>query len=101
MSEREGVVYRCHLSGVQVKPGHVERINNHLSPFDDIYRRIFRNKVNRCGGWLLCRISNIDMYKRILVELWDPISNECFNESVLSCTIYTKYIAQTSVVDLQ
>lgn len=69
-----GIAYRCRLKHVGLssrnkyfRAAHIEMIRH----FD------------RQNGWVLCRISDVDIYRRLLVSVYDPITQEDLSQVLL------------------
>jgi hypothetical protein len=88
---QKSFAYRCRLKGIakqtQIesvdesnsrgfkKPRHKVEIDAHIN----IIRRI-----EKLDGWVLCEICEIDVYKRLLVNIVDIINKEDFRDHILN-----------------
>jgi len=85
-AEQAGLAYRCRLRGIGSLADKREQQlwQAHL----DIVRTI-----DRQGGWVICTVSDVDVYSRILLELFDPVTGHSINEGLLASypTVFTKY----------
>lgn len=71
--------YRCRLKGIKT--------NNKVKSDPDLMKKISNdvlNFKNRCNGWVFLNIGDIDVFKRMLVEMFDPISGESLNQVLLN-----------------
>ncbi len=77
--------YRCRLRGLSLIPG--KKV-----PSRKVLDKI-QKKLNEQRDWVLLKISDIDSYNRILVDIIDPISKVSLNDYIISNfpEIYQKY----------
>jgi hypothetical protein len=81
-----GKTHRCRLAGILRKKGAI--------PHDDyvLSMRIIHMFFNRLNGWVLVKMVGEDKFKRILVELIDPISGQTLNQLLRELsTVYIPY----------
>jgi hypothetical protein len=52
-------------------------------------------KINRFNGWVICKVHDIDIYKRILVSLYDPITQEDISNLLLTAP-YSQFFSRYS-----
>lgn len=89
--------YRCRLKGIKI-----DKNNSN----NKIYKKVTSLVLNfrcRCNNWVFLKISDIDIYKRMLVELIDPITKKSLNEALLDKEFYptySKYLAGRSYFNL-
>lgn len=75
--------YRCHLYGLKL---HRELRGSTRQPY-----AIAKMWLARTQGNVVVEVGDIDVFSRILVKVYDPVTNECLNDLLL------KY--ETSVTD--
>ncbi len=108
---RTGITYRCRLKGVGVvtskqrkmktspskipnpeKDGNLfKSLPRHPGKKKDPVNFIIREahiaiirQFDRQNGWVICTISDVDIYRRLLVTLYDPITRKDLSEILLS-----------------
>jgi hypothetical protein len=94
-----GSTYRCRLKGIGINyDNHHLNLANNLSVFDGTKSHPLQKEkqstahlnnysltidikqlIDRTDGWVLCKISDIDVYKRLLVEIIVPTSTDDIN----------------------
>jgi hypothetical protein len=64
-----GIAYRCRLRGIAIQqhPSHKWRSNQ--------LKLEIINLIDRTDGWITCNLSDIDVYKRLLVDITINTSN--------------------------
>lgn len=67
--------YSCHLSGVEID-------HNDSSNMKEAYILISK-RILRSGGWVIVSVSDIDIYRRILVNIFDVIDYKSINRELL------------------
>ena len=72
---KTGSTYRCRLKGVGIDYN-TKTINN---PKNYTINIDIKQIIDRTNGMVLCNISDIDVYKRLLVEIIVPTSTEDIN----------------------
>lgn len=74
---RYGLSYRCRLKKIDTikSPGNILKEVESLIYYND--------------GWILCSVSDVDIYNRLLVELYDINKTYCINDILLEK--YTQY----------
>lgn len=71
--------YSCHLRGVEI----IQSAPNDFSNMKEAY--IFMSKrILRSGGWVIVSVSDIDVYRRVLVNVFDVISRDSLNRELLT-----------------
>ena len=81
-----GITYRCRLKGIgttqctQDKRKGKKRKDYILR---DAHIAMIR-QFDRCNGWVLCTLSDVDIYRRLLVTLHHPKTKEPFSDILLS-----------------
>jgi len=75
---RRGLTYRCRLRGVSL-----DSKDKYSKMLQESRINILR-KIDRQNGWAICTVSDVDIYNRILVDLYDPITGESINEYLLT-----------------
>jgi hypothetical protein len=73
----ERQVYLCHLKGIEI----VNDKNN----FDNMRNAYVKvsSIINKSNGWVLVTVGDIDIYRRILVNVFDIISRKSINADLL------------------
>ena len=66
---KEGYVYRCRLKNLQMKT------MNENERYHEILNDVI-NRINRSNGWVIVKICYVDKYKRLIVDMFDPITLE-------------------------
>lgn len=67
----EGIAYRCRLRGVKIAKDNQQGSHSLMKQAHiDMMRQI-----NRQNGWVMCTISDVDKFQRILVDLYDPVTS--------------------------
>lgn len=77
--------YSCHLKGVEIVSDDDQQSNPsvHTSNMKEAY--ILMSKcILRSGGWVLVSVSDIDIYRRVLVNVFDVISRQSLNQELLA-----------------
>lgn len=82
IDETEGVAhtsltYRCRLRGI----GSSSRKSFRETPraFSFQFQKVFQEvkyNINRQNGWVLVNIFDVDVYRRLLVEIYDPVTRK-------------------------
>lgn len=90
-SFRSGTSHRSRIQGVEITKGRKrpEEIKILNRAFTEI-----RNRIDRCGGFVKYSISGIDVFGRVIVTLFDPVTEENLNEILLKeeySTVFKKY----------
>jgi len=68
-------VYHCHLKGVEIKS---DDSYNSKDAFTHV-----SSKINTNNNWVLVSVSDIDIYRRVLVNVFDLIDRKSINQSLL------------------
>jgi hypothetical protein len=71
--------YSCHLKGVEILQEDPDDFSNMKEAYILISKRILRS-----GGWVLVSVSDIDVYRRILVNVFDVITRKSINQELLN-----------------
>lgn len=79
--------YSCHLRGVEI----IATVNGdsqpnlalHTANMKEAYILISK-RILRSGGWVLVSASDIDVYRRILVNVFDVVTRQSLNQELLS-----------------
>jgi len=84
-----GKTYRCRLRGVGVNQ---LSANNYHWKMNQIYMEI-KQLIDRTDGWIICTLSDIDIYHRLLVDIVIHTSNGSIDlrKYLLSCVTGIKY----------
>jgi hypothetical protein len=94
---RSRIAYRCRLKGIgivsppQRTTGQSES-GSRTRPYDDAAskwllrkaHKALREQIDLQNGWVLCSISDVDVYRRMLVTLYDPVSKMELSSILLS-----------------
>ena len=79
--------YSCHLRGVEIISATGEdtqqNIAIHTSNMKEAYI-LMSKQILRSGGWVLVSVSDIDVYRRILINIFDVITRQSLNQELLS-----------------
>lgn len=76
-----GKTYRTRLQGVEkIKTAYISKNRRRLESEAETE---FRNAVHRCGGFVNYTIVGIDVYGRVIANLYDPIDGKCMNDIFL------------------
>jgi len=73
--------YSCHIRGVEIIQTDSDDFTNMKEAYILISKRILRS-----GGWVLVSVSDIDVYRRILVNIFDVVSRKSINQELLEYT---------------
>lgn len=76
------VAYRARLGGIAV-PGKTINQSQLKKKLMNIATTQLRCYLMRTNGLFKCKISDIDVYHRILIELFDPITGKSLNDHIL------------------
>ena len=71
-------VYSCHLRGIEI----ITNEQGSSSNTKDAYILI-SSHVMRAGGWVLVSVSDIDIYRRVLVNVFDVVTRNSINQNLL------------------
>jgi hypothetical protein len=96
---QRGLAYRCRLKGIQPKHGatNAEKELLHYRAKKDM-----KYIIDRTNGWVLCTISKMDTYNRLLIDLLDPGLYPKYHFSYIQIllhkypVIFTKYSSSTN-----
>lgn len=72
--DKEGKVYRCRIKNLKL-------INDKGLKYHQLVDDLV-NQINKQNGWVICKPFHIDHYKRLIVELYDPVSFHNFNNII-------------------
>lgn len=75
--------YSCHLKGVEIISTNSNDINMQTSNMKEAYI-LMSKQIIRSGGWVLVSVSDIDVYRRILVNMFDIITRQSLNQELLA-----------------
>lgn len=70
--------YSCHLKGVEIIID-----DNDSSNVKEAHAFVTK-KISRTNGWVLVSIGDIDIYRRILITLFDIITRKNINDEILA-----------------
>jgi len=71
--------YCCHLKGVEI----ISKDNQDFANMKEAYILISK-QILRAGGWILVSVSDIDIYKRVLVNIFDIVTRRSINHELLN-----------------
>lgn len=77
--EYEGTAYRCRIRGI----GIVRDVPNKYNQIAYEAHNELTKKFNRQNGWILCIASDVDIYNRLLVDIFDPVTGENISNILL------------------
>lgn len=92
---KQGIAHRCRLKGIKVIKNHSEKEKEALDRKDKREKKKNRSqyeidahimmlrRIDILNGWVICDISNIDIYQRILVSVRDVITKEDFGQILM------------------
>jgi hypothetical protein len=72
-----GISYRCRLKGIEYKPNVKYTADYKKSKLDIV------QLIDRLNGWMVCRWFSVDTYKRLIIQLTDPITDENLSSYLL------------------
>lgn len=79
--------YSCHLRGVEIVSitnGDIQpNLAVHTTNMKEAYI-LMSKRILRSGGWILVSVSDIDIYRRVLVNIFDVITRKSLNQELLS-----------------
>lgn len=78
--------FSCHLRGVEIINSTPQEFQNTKEAY--IY---ISSRINQSNGWVLVSVSDIDIYRRVLVNVFDLITRESLNAGLLKQTSRTGY----------
>lgn len=85
-----GTAYRCRIKGISAL---YRKYSNKPRLVHVAHQEVSR-RVDRQNGWVLCQLGEVDIYRRLLVDLYDPITRENLNGILLQpkySTLYKPY----------
>ncbi len=71
--------YSCHLRGVEI----IQSADNDFSNMKEAYI-LMSKRILRSGGWVLVSVSDIDVYRRILVNVFNVVTRKSLNQELLN-----------------
>lgn len=84
-TEKTGLTHRCRLTGI------LRKINGTQDGYVQSMRSVVHH-INRLNGWVIVRTFGTDKYRRLLVELVDPISGVSINQMLVEMDqVYVPY----------
>jgi hypothetical protein len=96
-----GTTYRSRLEGIDMYKFDKKSGRNGDKNREKIIKAAsfeFNQVINRCGRFVKYEISGIDVYRRFVVKLYDPISGKCLNDIFLQPkynSVFFKYLKNT------
>jgi|SRR5665648_1245119 len=75
----ERIAYSCHLKGVEI----IQREANDFSNMKEAYV-LMSKQIIECSGWVLVSASDIDIYHRVLVNIFHVIGRKSLNQDLLN-----------------
>lgn len=78
----EGIVYRCHLRGIGINKNtnNIHKVN--------LLTNYVKKIIDKSDGWVICNISDIDVYNRLLVDIIIPESMNDLKHLILKTQDY-------------
>jgi len=70
--------YSCHLRGVEI----ISTAPNDFFNMKEAYITVSKH-ILRSGGWVLVSVSDIDIYRRILINIFDVVTRKSINNELL------------------
>lgn len=70
-NSKVGRAFRCRLKGIQLSNCYPRR-NKSRSQSMKNATKTMKRMINRSNGWIICGVSEVDVYNRLLVDLVDP-----------------------------
>jgi hypothetical protein len=70
--------YYCHLRGVEIITTSPDDFHNMKEAYIAVSTRIAKS-----NGWVLVSVSDIDVYRRVLVNIFDLVDRESINQALL------------------
>ena len=95
-TKQVGVAYRCRIKGISAL---YRKYNNKPRLVHVAHQEVSR-RIDRQNGWVLCQVGEVDIYRRLLVDLYDPITKENLNSILLQpkySTVYRPYQDTTKI----
>lgn len=96
-TEFKRMSYHCHLRGIEIVSDSEYSANSKI-----VYNFLMQNIVKQ-GGWILVSVGDIDVYQRILVNIFNIVTRKSINKEILQLVspktnkpIAKEYIRQTS-----
>lgn len=82
-----GISYRCRLKGLEYKPNVRYSLEYKQSKMDVV------KLIDRLNGWMICRWFSVDTYKRLIVQLTNPVTDELLTNYLLDTypSIFQRY----------
>lgn len=77
-SHKTGKLHKTRLNGVSPI-----RDNGKNKYVETMATREFREKIDRCGGFVQYKIFGLDIFNRVLIEIYDPVTGENLNSIYL------------------
>jgi hypothetical protein len=68
--ENTGTSYRCRLKGLEYRPNVKYTPEYKRSKMDVV------QLIDRLNGWMVCRWFSVDTYKRLIIQLVNPVTEE-------------------------
>lgn len=80
--------YSCHLRGVEIISStptepNVWDLSVQTANMKEAYI-LMSKRILRSGGWVLVSVSDIDIYRRVLVNIFDVVSRQSLNQELLT-----------------
>mgnify|MGYP003405096825 CR=1 FL=1 len=89
--------FHCHLRGIEIISDEDYSSNSKI-----VYNFLMQNIIKQ-GGWVLVSVGDIDIYQRILVNIFNVVTRKSINKEILQLVsprtnkkIAKEYIRQTS-----
>lgn len=91
-----GRSYRCHMKDLKF------RSNAKFHPDYYLAKRILTQWIDLHNGWVHCKLYNVDIYKRLIVDLFDIETGESFKEYLVEQfpTVFCHSREQSTTVHL-
>lgn len=74
--EYSSIAYRCRLRGVGIE-GHEKGKTRTKSQRHNANSKLaVMRLIDRTGGWVICNVSDVDVYNRLLVDIFVPVAEK-------------------------
>jgi len=67
-----GRAFRCRLKGIQLSNSYAHRNKSRSQTMMSKATKTMKRMIDRSNGWIICVVSEVDVYNRLLVDLIDP-----------------------------
>lgn len=86
---QKGKAYRCRLKGIRQKSSSSNTFSySEVNILNSRAKKDMTQIINRTNGWVLCTISKMDNYHRLLVDVLDPGLYPKYHFSYIQILLY-------------